>query len=80
MTTRCKFHCASVTKRSNRGDAENPVVFEATFNAVYGDSEENKQFFKWTPTGQLSLGVYKQDIFEPGKDYYLDITPCENAK
>lgn len=44
---------------------------------VYGDSEENKTYSKWTPYGELKLGVTNpdvQDFFEPGFEYVTLIT------
>lgn len=71
--TRCKFQCQSVTK-AKYGEK---LLYTAEFQAVYAGSEENKKFFEWTPSGTLRLGVYKEDLFEPGKEYYLDISECE---
>lgn len=50
-----------------------PFVFESEFLAVTVGSSENKAFFNATPTGSLKIGVYKEDVFEVGKEYYLDI-------
>lgn len=76
-TTRCKFHCNEVIKRSHRNHGEpDSFLYEAKFSVVYDGSPENKEFFKWTPTGNLSVGVYKEDRFQPGQDYYIDITPA----
>ncbi|HEV3118477.1 MAG TPA: hypothetical protein VGY58_15615 [Gemmataceae bacterium] len=80
MTTRCKFLCTAVKKMKNQyayGDPKAPsFLYEAAFSCVYGGSEENKRFFQYTPSGSLTIGVYKEDVFEPGKEYYLDITPA----
>lgn len=46
-------------------------------SAVTGGSEENKEFFKWTPGGKLTLpNLHKApaSIFVPGQEYYIDIT------
>lgn len=72
MTTRCKFRCDSVTKFKH--SQKEGFVYNAKFGVVYGDSPENKQFFASTPTGQLEVGTISPDHFEPGKEYYLDIT------
>lgn len=50
-----------------------------SFNPVYNGSEENKEFFKYTPGGQcniytVNLGVAEK--FEMGKEYYLDFIPA----
>jgi len=38
------------------------------------DSDENKSFFAATPSGKLELGQFLEDAFEPGKQYYVDIS------
>jgi len=73
--TRCKFHCSSVKKMAYRQDGgTDRMLYEAEFYAVSTGSDENKKFFEWTPSGSLKIGVYKEDLFEPGKDYYLDMS------
>ena len=47
--------------------------------AVADGSEENKRFFKWTPSGQISLGVLNPEAWkqlELGKSYYVDFSPA----
>jgi hypothetical protein len=42
-------------------------------------SEENKQFYKWTPGGAIDLAILNPaaaDAFEVGKPYYIDFTPA----
>ena len=46
-------------------------------------SAENEQFFKWTPSGEIRLGVMNPaalEQFEVGKEYYADFTPAEAPK
>ena len=43
------------------------------FSAVYGQDGENKAFWESTPSGSLQLDVIKEDMFEVGKAYYLDL-------
>ena len=64
---RCKMRCTST------GHEENGV-HSARMYPVTGGSEENESFFKWTPGGNLELSVLKEQHFEPGKEYYIDIT------
>jgi hypothetical protein len=79
-STRCKFKCHGVTKRlSGRFNpttktSEPVFVYDAEFYAVVGDSPENEAFFEATPSGTVKIGTYREDRFEPGKSYYLDIT------
>lgn len=72
-TVRCKMICDSVT--STRAN-ERPV-HQATFTPVSGGSPENDQFFRWTPGGKLELSVLNSQHFEPGREYYVDLTPAE---
>ena len=74
MVTRCKFHCQSVKKFMTRDADGDEPVYEAEFTVVYNGSAENEEFFKWTPSGSLKIGVYKDDVFQPGQDYYVDLT------
>ena len=75
-TTRCKFVCNKVTKQL--GFNGHPFVYGAEFGVVYGNSEENKKFFAATPSGNLTVGTAAQDVFEVGKEYYLDFTAVNN--
>jgi hypothetical protein len=74
MTTRCKFQCQAVKKQTANLPSGPGFTYEAEFYAVYSGSEENKQFFAFTPAGSLKLSTYREDIFTPGHLYYLDIS------
>ena len=69
MSTRCKFTCTQV-KQDAGG-------YHYDFAPVTSGSEENDKFFHYTPYGSLEFGVTEERKFEPGKEYYLDITPAE---
>ncbi len=79
LTARCKFTCSSVTKRlsntwdRDQGKSITRVVYDAKFFAVSSGSPENDQFFASTPAGELSVQTYREDLFVPGQDYYLDL-------
>lgn len=78
MTTRAKFECVSVTKASGRCySGSHEFVYDAKFNVVYGNSDENKKFFAATPGGEISLRTLRDDTFTPGKTYYVDFTEVE---
>ena len=79
--TRCKFTCQSMTKRASRipdpsvpGGYKNGFVYDAEMTAVTGDTEENKRFFMWSPNGTFRVSCVREDHFEPGKSYYIDVT------
>ena len=73
---RAKFTCIGVRK-SLHWDRSKGFLFEATFSPVTSGSEENKQFFEATPSGEIKLSTYKEDYFEPGKSYFIDFTLAE---
>lgn len=78
MKTRCKFECVEVTKQTGKHFVGNPqFVYNARFQTVYGDSEENKQFFAATPNGSITVATMRHDQFEPGRAYYVDFTLIE---
>ncbi len=75
MSTRAKF---VVQERRELKDG-----FQVILNAVTGDSEENKSFFKYTPSGRLDMGLVQADTadqFVPGKEFYLDFTEVKASK
>ena len=44
---------------------------------VTSTSDENKEFFKWTPSSLLEMGLVNPAVLEdfvPGKEFYLDFT------
>lgn len=78
MTVRCKYTCNKVVKSTAWSD-KTKFLYEAEFSPVMDGSEENKKFYDATPSGHLKVGTYKQDVFEPGKSYYIDITEADVA-
>lgn len=70
---RAKFVCESVENFT-----ENKV---AKLRAVYGTTEENADFTKFTPSGTLEICISNDapasDKFVPGKNYYIDFTETE---
>ena len=77
MKVRAKFTCNSI--RKHKGFGADPFVFDYEFSPVTQNSgaEENDSFWKYTPSGSLSLGSIKEDLFEVGSSYYLDFTKVE---
>ncbi len=75
---RCKFRCVSITKIADWYKKDS-FLYDYKFQVVTGDSEENKQFFASTPTGNLEFRAVRDDMFEPGKEYYLDLSAAQEA-
>lgn len=74
MKVRAKFICNSIVKTlSHKGG----FTWSYKFNVVYGDSEENKVFFAATPSGIIEINGIRDDLFEVGKEYYVDFALAE---
>jgi hypothetical protein len=76
MNTRAKFQCTSVTK-SKHWDGTGRFIFNAKMTPVTSGSEENKEFFAATPSGTIELGQFNEELFVPGKEYFVDFTEAE---
>lgn len=81
-TVRAKFYC-SETIRSGWTEAGTPKVSPGVtykFRAVYSNdpNHENKKFWDATPTADFSMTINNPgaQIFEVGREYYLDFTPA----
>jgi hypothetical protein len=71
FVTRAKFACREIV----------PSVEGVTIllEAVTSGSPENREFFKYTPSGQIRMGVIGNEVarqFEVGREYYVDFTPA----
>ncbi len=84
MKVRAKFTCISVKKYKstvwNGNQASEGFLYAYEFYPVTGGSkasDENKSFFASTPSGELKMSAVRDDLFEPGKEYYLDFLPAE---
>ena len=72
MSVRAKFRVASKTESANK-------AFVVHLEPVITGSEENKQFYKWTPSGKIELATVNEDAakqFEVGTEMYIDFTPA----
>lgn len=69
---RAKFKCNSV--------GYFPDTCTVSLSPVTNGSDENKEFFKYTPGGNIEMSVVSKataDMFEPGKEYYVDFSKVE---
>jgi len=89
MSVRAKFRVSEITRRTQRintgeKDSTGNLVFKddelqvVKLIPVYPqDSPENAEFYKWTPTGSIELGVLNKkagDYFSLQSEYYIDFT------
>jgi len=69
---RCKFVC---TEKIEQPDGSATIKM----GPVTCGSEENEQFFQYTPWGELNFGTVNPAAaarIEQGKEYYIDISPA----
>lgn len=72
MTVRAKFKVVEVTQYEQGSKIK--------LYPVTGGSPENEQFFKWTPTGEISMGTINPEAakeFVIGGEVYVDFTPIK---
>ena len=70
---RAKFTCTQKVEKTF--GSEDEKGYDIHLYAVSGGSEEDQRFFKYTPYGEIALGVLNQAAaaqFEEGKDYYVE--------
>lgn len=75
MGIRAKF----MVRSKNANDEGASIQLDAVING----SKENEEFFKYTPSGSLSLGLVNKgtaDQFTVGQEFYLDLTPVDPTK
>lgn len=69
---RAKFKVAAITHMENGA--------EIRMQPVTDGSPENKEFFKWTPGGEIKIALVKEELvagIKPGQAFYVDFTPAE---
>lgn len=86
-TVRCKFKCESVSVQmgGHYDSGRNWIpskVHGARLFAVHDGSPENESFFAATPSGHLEVSTTLWQPFEPGREYFLDLSlvPLAEAK
>lgn len=70
---RAKMTCES-KEVANTGDRD---AYNIVLVPVTGGSDENKQFYRWTPSGKIELNTINATAageFEVGHSYYVDFT------
>ncbi len=81
MTVRCKFRCQQKTATEqamwNGHESAPSITYSYKFYVVTSGSEENKAFYAATPAGTLDVSCVKNDLFTPGKEYYLDLVEVD---
>lgn len=77
MATRAKFRCNAVEDYGHSKKVKLSVVYALPHE---GPPTEDDRFTKATPSGELWMTVDNPAAscqFEPGKHYYVDISPAD---
>lgn len=74
MKVRCKFKCTKVSKVEHYNKSVGPFAYSVEMSPVNGTTEENKKFWESTPGGKIEFYSINEYAFEPGKEYYIDIS------
>ncbi len=81
MAVRAKFYVSEVKQsKNNWGGNDGELLTTIKLMPVTGNSEENKQFFRWTPAGSIDLGTVNPAVVEQfhiGDEFYIDFTPAK---
>jgi len=76
----CKFRLTGM-KRTRYSETSD-ITTDLEFSAVSSGSEENKTFYKYTPSGDLAFRTVNDAVvqgFDIGKEYYIVITDQKPA-
>ena len=83
MSVRAKFYVSEVKQtRTNWGSQDGELLTTIKLLPVTGNSEENKTFFRWTPSGAIDLGTINPAVVEQfhiGDEFYVDFTPAKTS-
>jgi hypothetical protein len=78
MTVRAKFYVSE--KKTTAQNVGLPTGDFIILSPVVSGSDENKSFYKWTPSGKIELGIVNPEAaaqFIVGSEYYIDFTKVE---
>jgi hypothetical protein len=72
---RAKFYVSTLTKQKMGQQGEIGTVVK--LNSVLSGSDENKEFYRYTPSGTIELGTLNETAaaqFTIGQEFYVDFT------
>jgi hypothetical protein len=78
MSVRAKFAVVGIEKTKYGQD----VMQTIKLNPVSSGSEENKMFWRYSPSGRIELGTVNAEAaaeFELGGEYYIDFSKAPTA-
>lgn len=74
---RAKFTLQKIEQHAVSGSDE--CLCNVEFAAVAADSEDNKDWSQWTPSGKIEMTITNPEAMkglEVGKAYFIDFTPA----
>lgn len=77
-TTRVQAQCSAVKKEKNWNE-EHPVQYEITLDIPY---DQASVYFRLSGGTSITLRTINEaaaEMFEPGKNFFVDISPCEQT-
>ena len=85
MSVRAKFWVHNIRPFGQPEPGADPEGYEIELQPVYDGSEENKDFYKWTPHGNIVLATINTEAAKQfgaggdyyGKEFYVDFTPAD---
>lgn len=78
MSVKAKFICNNINK--SKCSKQDQGSTRVTLVPVTCGSEENKEFWQYTPTGHLEMSIKNEaaeKYFELGEEYYLTFEKAE---
>lgn len=82
-TTRCKFHCNSITLSEYGAKVVKLSAVMPRSDGSEGFTHgEDHSFWSATPQGSIELTIMNPagaDLFQPGDDFYVDLTKVEKV-
>lgn len=70
ISVKAKFICQTKTQSKNWNPSPE-FLYDYKFVVVTSGSEENKEFFASTPSGEITIRSVREDLYTPGKEYYM---------
>lgn len=80
---RAKFRVESYETRLESNKPGAIELRSVKLAVVYGDSEENKKYFKWTPSGQITIGMLNPEAWQQfplGAEVYVDFSLASDTQ
>jgi hypothetical protein len=84
MNVVAKFRCAEKVERDSGTPDKtvNPNPVDVKLVPTYGNGQDNKDWSKWTPAGEIKMTITNPPAaagFQPGADYMITFARAEGG-